>query len=474
MANSSSKTRRFKCLWCDKRFTKADMVPHIDEVHEDLIPEGYSALRVVFNYLNKYPMDYNGKCTECGGPTRWDEKKGRYDRQCQNPKCKESYIRKFEENMRRKRGVTRISSTPEGQEKMLANRKISGVYKFQNGAEKTYTGKYELHTLEFMDKVMNLNPDDIMAPGPVLGYNYQNQKHFYITDFYYQPYNLVIEVKDGGKNPNKRDMPEYRAKQIAKEEFIIKRTNYNYIRLTDDNLSQLLAVFMDLKMQLVDHTENRVIHINEAMNALTSGYLPGMKDSGSVYVVNYLQNNVFSGEQEPGFGISDNPKLTNLICRNKEGRLKKAPDDFLESCEYEVYYVPGISIEEISSRLAPYMDCVVSEGFLYETVFHKKLYSYDQIQLESNAIPVLKFSDQMSLIENITKNLILNPSKSRNFISIAENKDGFNYYIDPSTGEYLIESYISPDFKVSISLNNFKYVKDFLGDYMTTGGNYHG
>ena len=471
MTNSYSKTRRFKCLWCDKRYTRADLPTHVEETHEDLIPEGYTALRVVFNYLNKYPMDYNGKCTECGGPTRWDEKKGRYDRQCQNPKCKESYIKKFEENMRRVRGVTRISSTPEGQEKMLANRKISGIYKFQNGAEKTYTGKYELHALEFMDKVMNINPDDLLAPGPVLEYNYQKQKHFYITDFYYQPYNLIIEVKDGGKNPNKRDMPEYRAKQIAKEEFIIKRTNYNYIRLTDDNLAQLLAVFMDLKIQLVDHTENRVIHVNEAMNALTSGYLPGMKDSGSVYVVNYLQNNVFSSDQEPGFGISDNIELTNLICRDKEGKLRKAPDKFLENCDYEVYYVPDISIQEISNKLAPYMNCVVSEGFLYETVFGKKLYSYDQIQLESNAVQILKFSDQMSLIENVTRNMILGSYNSKNYISVVENENGFNYYIDPSTGEYLIESYITPDFKVSISPDNFEGKKDFLRNYTFTGGN---
>src|SRR5699024_5424387 len=153
--------------------------------------------------------------------------KGRYDRQCQKPACKESYLKKFEDNMRRTKGVARISQTAEGQEKMLANRKISGKYKFQNGVEKTYTGKYELHTLEFMDKVMNLNPDDILCPGPVLEYMFEGKKHLYITDFYYQPYNLVIEVKDGGKNPNKRDMPEYRAKQIAKEEFIIKHTDYN-------------------------------------------------------------------------------------------------------------------------------------------------------------------------------------------------------------------------------------------------------
>ena len=468
MTNSSSKTRRFKCLWCDKRYTRADLPTHVEETHEDLIPEGYTALRVVFNYLNKYPMDYNGKCTECGGPTRWDEKKGRYDRQCQKPKCKESYIRKFEENMKRTKGVTRISSTLEGQEKMLANRKISGKYKFRNGVEKTYTGKYELHALEFMDKVMEINPDDIMAPGPVMEYMYENQKHFYITDFLYTPYNLIIEVKDGGKNPNKRDMPEYRAKQIAKEEYIIKNTNYNYIRLTDNDFSQLLSVFMDLKMQLVENTKERVIHINEAMNALTSGYMPGMRDTGSVYVVNYLQNNVFSGEQINGFGVSDNIKLINLICRNKEGRLGKAPDDFLDRCMYEVYMVPHVSIEEFSEKVAPYMGCVVSEGFLYEAVFGKKLYTYDQIQMESEAIPVLQFDQQMKLIENASRNYILDIAHDKNNIPMmTDRKKGFNLYQNLSTGSFIYETAegLSIEIKKEDNLNLLKAIMSGGDDY---------
>ena len=474
MTNSSSKTRRFKCLWCDKRYTRADLPTHVEETHEDLIPEGYTALRVVFNYLNKYPMDYNGKCTECGGPTRWDENKGRYDRQCQKPACKESYLKKFEDNMRRTKGVARISQTAEGQEKMLANRKISGKYKFQNGVEKTYTGKYELHTLEFMDKVMNLNPDDILCPGPVLEYMFEGKKHLYITDFYYQPYNLIIEVKDGGKNPNKRDMPEYRAKQIAKEEFIIKHTDYNYLRLTDNDLSQLLSVFMDLKMQLVDKTNDRVIHVNEAMNALTSGYIPGMKETDSVYIVNYMQNNAFSGEISQGFGISDNIKLSNLICRDKEGKLRKAPDNFLEDCEFNVYYIPSISIEEISNKLAPYMDSVVGEEFIYETVFGKKLYTYDQINTEEKAIPVLNFKEHLAFIEKSVRDSVLIETSSSSNLKLFENFDGFNLFLDVTNGKYVLESMINPSLKISIdNEENIKIVQDFLKSY-TFGGNYHG
>ena len=86
---ASKRIIRYKCPYCDKRFERRDLVAHVEQKHEDMIPENYTALRLVFNYVNKKPLDYNGKCTECGGPTQWDENKGRYDRQCQKKACKE-------------------------------------------------------------------------------------------------------------------------------------------------------------------------------------------------------------------------------------------------------------------------------------------------------------------------------------------------------------------------------------------------
>ena len=421
---ASKRIVRYKCPFCENRMTKEKLVDHIEDLHDDMVPEGFTPFRYVFHYVNKRPLDYHGKCTECGGPTPWDEKKGRYNRQCDNLNCKVSYIRKFEENMMRTKGVTRISGTVEGQEKMLANRRISGTYKFQNGKEKTYTGSYELKALQFMDMVLNIDPDDILAPGPILEYMYNGEKHFYISDFYYQPYNLVIEVKDGGAHPNKRDMPEYRAKQIAKEEYIVKHTTYNYLRLTDNDFSQLLSAFADLKMQMVENSGKRVIRINEAMNALMSGYIPGIRDTDSVYVVNYLQNNAFSGDQEQGMGISNNCKLTNLICRNKRGELSKAPYDFLETCRYDVYLV-DVSPKEISKKLAPYMGSFVEEGFLYETLFHKKMYTFDQIMTEESAIPVIDFYKGLDMLSETVKNFILNKS---NDLYTIPNLDGICYY----------------------------------------------
>ena len=252
---SISKTKLFKCPYCDKKFNKIDLVDHVNDDHDDLIPENYSALRVVYDYINCKPAGYEGKCVICGKPSHWNEAKGKYNRLCDNKACKKAYI-KLHSN-------PGLKST-EIQAVLLAKRKISGTYVMADGAEKTYTGSYEKKCLEFLDKIIKVRSEDIQATGVVLEYEYEGQKHMYLSDFYYAPYNLIIEVKDGGDNPNRREMIEYRNKTTAKEKYIINETKYNYIRLTNNEFSQLLTIFFELKMIYLDeNSTERIIRINE-------------------------------------------------------------------------------------------------------------------------------------------------------------------------------------------------------------------
>ena len=401
MASSKQQNVKYKCPFCDKRMTKINLVEHVGDIHEDMLPEGFTPLRYVFNYVNRKSPSYHGRCVICKKDTEWDENKGRYNRLCGSEACKKEYIKRFEDNMNRTKGTTRISQTAEGQAQMLANRKISGTYTFQNGVKKTYTGSYELNALKFMDQVMNINPDDIMCPGPILEYTYEGKKHMYITDFYYVPYNLIIEVKDGGKNPNKRNMPEYRGKQIAKEEFIINETDFNYLRLTDNDMSQLLAVFMDLKMQLVDETMDRVVHVNEAMTALTTGYIPGFRDTGSVYIVNNMQNMVFCG-------VTDSPKLDSVFYhRNKEGYFVKESFSTLPKVgtDWNIY-ATDISIEDAIKKLSPARDKKVSENFVYNILFEKEVYGDINDQLRATLERVPTMEEFRNITETATRNFI--------------------------------------------------------------------
>lgn len=262
---STNSQRRYKCMYCTKSYERAKLVNHIDKVHEDMIPEGYAASRLVFNMINKKD---HGTCTICGKESPWNEEKGRYDRICTNPECKKKYIKMTEERLQKARGITKqqMLNDPEFQEKMLANRGISGKYKFQDGTYKTYTGTYEKKFLEFLDVFLHVDPADIYAPGPVIEYEYEGEKHKWITDFYYEPYNLVFDIKDGGENPNNRSMVHYRAKQIEKEKAIKKLNKYNYIRLTDNNFEQLVLLMMELKELYLDSNKdmNHIIRINES------------------------------------------------------------------------------------------------------------------------------------------------------------------------------------------------------------------
>lgn len=258
-----SSTKKYKCPYCNERLIRKNLITHIDKQHSELIPQGYTAARVVYNQVNK--IDH-GKCRVCSKPTAWSEKTGRYEVLCGNPKCKEYMREEYKKNMLRARGTYNILNDPEQQKKMLANRKISGTYRFSDGGTLTYTGTYEKKCLEFMDVVMQIPSKDILSPGPTIEYEYNGEKHFYITDFYYIPYNIIIEVKDGGDNLNTKDSPSMRAsreKTIEKERIITDRGEYNYIRLTNNNFSQLIEIFMNIKQKLLEGDDSKTVKINE-------------------------------------------------------------------------------------------------------------------------------------------------------------------------------------------------------------------
>lgn len=254
--------KKYKCPYCEERHEREKLITHIEDDHEDLIPENETPTQIVFNSINKKT---HGTCVVCKKPTKWNEKAGRYDRLCENPKCREKLRQDFKTNSLSKHGTYNFTADPKFQEKMLKGRKISSTYKFTDGGKVDYVGSYEKKFLEFVDKVMEIDSKDIIGPGPIIEYEYNGEIHHWITDFYYVPGNLVLDIKDGGKNPNTRPMESYREKQVAKEASIKRMKKYNYLRLTDNNFGQFLEVLADLKFMALDIKETQLINrINES------------------------------------------------------------------------------------------------------------------------------------------------------------------------------------------------------------------
>lgn len=248
--------KRFKCPFCNEHNTKEKLIYHIEKHHEEMIPEGFTAAQVLFHSIHKRPYNVKGSCVICKGETKWNERTYKYNRLCDRRECKDKLRDSYKKNMLKVYGTYNILNDMDQQEKMLRNRSISGIYKFRNGKIKQFTGTYEKKFLEFCDIMLNMDPDDIMMPGPTIEYSYHGEKHVWITDVLILPYNLVLDIKDGGNNPNNREMSSYREKQIEKEKVITNKGEYNYLRLTDNQFGQLIGIMYELKLQMIEDPEN--------------------------------------------------------------------------------------------------------------------------------------------------------------------------------------------------------------------------
>ena len=422
----NKKERFYKCPYCEERKSRTDLVYHIDEEHEDMIPQDYTASRVVFNYINKKE---SGKCIMCGKETKWNEKVWRYDRLCSN-KCHDNYVKMVKSRMVNKYGKEHILDDPEQQKKMLSNRKISGSYKFSDGGVREYVGSYERKLLEFYDKVLQVPSKDIMTPGPIIEYTFKGKKHTWITDLYYVPANLVHDVKDGGDNPNNREMGEYRDKQIAKEKAIKELDKYNYIRLTNNNFQQLLLILSELKELMMDNKEDVIIRINE--DAATAGALANTSAENNVYIIPYYMNNIFSG-----VALSKDKYMKDLFMI-KDGKIEKGSIEDIKDCEHYMYkYLGECNIDDILDNEQEGLE----PDYFYTKVCNKKLLDTDQFEFDECLEEELNGYTEHYIKKSIVEFSLEHQSREL---------DNSNIYFESVVNDYKLKSILSRNPNVAI------------------------
>jgi len=367
--------KHYKCPYCNFSSERDKLIDHVADNHEELIPEDYTPTRVVFNIVNK--REY-GVCMVCKGKTPWNEKAGKYNKICDKESCRKSAREQFTKNMIKVYNKPTLLDDEEWQAHMLANRKISGKYKFSDGGAVTYTGTYEKKCLEFMDTVLNISSKDVMCPGPTFEYDYQGEKHKWITDIYYIPANLVIEIKDGGSNPNNRQMQSYREKQIEKEKMITNLGVYNYIRLTDNQFVQLIDILAELKEQAMNGEISPISRIHEAMGIASIGGIASAAE-GDIYVGLYKKN-IFADSSDYEKMCLTKGMFDNDTLGIEDGILTNITLD--ENTSVALFKFIG-DRNNYKKLLEQYgKDC--SDNDIYEILSGKAMLSKDQIAYDKN------------------------------------------------------------------------------------------
>ena len=252
-------TKRITCKFCGEYMKSYDLyVSHIESSHSESIPQDMTAWRFVY-YLKTGKT--HGSCIICKKDTEWNEKTHKYHRFCNNPKCKEKYVETFRNRMIGKYGKVNLLNDPEQQKKMLANRKISGVYTWRDHVHETpYTGTYELSFLKFLDEVLEFNPEDVIGPSPhTYYYIYEGKKHFYIPDFFIPSLNLEIEIKEGTNNHPKIQAVD-KVKERLKDEVMKSNSNsFNYIKIIEKNNFRFIEFLDEAKKRFLNGDKRPIV-----------------------------------------------------------------------------------------------------------------------------------------------------------------------------------------------------------------------
>lgn len=260
-----------KCPFCNRKYLEKDpLYVHMDKEHHDEL-HNLSPKQVYFNYTNRYALTKGfGRSVISGKPTKFNEITGRYERFL--PEEKGAYREYFLKNMK-KAGKENIMKDIDHQKMMLANRSISGRYKFKDGTEFIYTGSYEKKFLEYLDTLLDWPSSDLMAPAPQI-FAYKTSDgvdHAHFPDFYISSLNLVVNIKSAtNKHYRLRDLEIERLEDAA-----IKMSQYNYIKIYDNQFEKFLDGIEEIKENTENGVEKKVIieNLNLTENSILENIL---------------------------------------------------------------------------------------------------------------------------------------------------------------------------------------------------------
>lgn len=262
MATKMTSKRKIHCSFCDTYYLEADQYAmHLESEHADLIPQNMSGWQ--FYYYQKTGK-MSGKCVICKKETTWNDKTHKYNRFCNNPKCKDKYREMFKKRMIGKYGKIHLLNDPDMQRKMLANRSIAGEYTWSKNPNIKigYVSGFEKKFLEFLDLDLDFDPNDIMSPSPhTYYYTYEGKEHFYIPDFFIPSLDLEVEIKDGGNNPNtiQKIVEVDKEKERLKDAVMKSNKNtFNYVKIVNNEFTKFFMLLNILKEKFQNGDSSKI------------------------------------------------------------------------------------------------------------------------------------------------------------------------------------------------------------------------
>lgn len=232
--------RNTKCIFCNAVFNdKHKFCNHIAMRHNDQVPEEYEPLEWAYSLLvHKEP---GRKCTQCKqNPVHFNQDTLKYERLCDNPKCKEAYVQMMKSRMRNVYGKEHLLNDADMQRKMLANHANAKDYVWDDQHKFRIIGSYEEDFLKHLQQ-LDWSPNDIVAPSPnTYTYKWQDgTEHIYIPDFYIPSLALEVEIKESDNThprmEHAREIEHLKDKRMVYES---GQSGIHYIKIVDKNYNE--------------------------------------------------------------------------------------------------------------------------------------------------------------------------------------------------------------------------------------------
>lgn len=239
--------RNTRCPFCSKIFNdKHKYCDHIAGKHNDQIPEDQEPLEFAYSLLVHKPT--GRLCVICRkNKVNFNNETLKYDRLCDNPQCKDEYVKLMKSRMVKVHGQEHLLNDAEMQRKMIYNHHNAKDFIWDADHKFRIIGTYEEDFLRKL-KSIGWSPNDVIAPSPN-NYWYKwkdGTTHLYIPDFYIPSLSLEVEIKESdNKHPrmeHEREMEALKDKRLQDEE---KKTNIHYIKIVDKKYDEFIRDYVN-------------------------------------------------------------------------------------------------------------------------------------------------------------------------------------------------------------------------------------